>query len=258
MIYFYDGTKEAFFTAFLLAFRDKDALLTSGQKQLLLGQECYFVNTDRERAEKAERRFAALDKGCLHDLNVMLRSGDHGRDMTAFRYFKLIAEQKRPVRDMFSEPAVIAAEECIRRVWHETERFRGFLRFLECESGALYAAFSPDNDICDMLVPHFKARLGKLPFLIHDVSRKKAAVYDGEHMFLAPLERAEIAVSANETEWQKLWKRYYESVNIPSRERLKQMRGYMPVRYWKFMPEFMRSSPQASLEALSDEPSRPR
>lgn len=258
MIYFYDGSKEAFFTAFLLAFHDEDALLTSGQKQLLLGQECYFVKTDRERAEKAERRFAALDKECLRELGYLLRSGESERDMAAYRYFKLIAREKRPVREMFSEPDVIAAEECIRRVLHEIERFRGFLRFLECESGALYAAFSPDHDICDLLVPHFRARLGKIPFLIHDVSRKKAAVYDGEHVFLAPLERAEIAVSANETEWQSLWKRYYDSVNIPSRERLKQMRGYMPVRYWKFMPEFIHSSPQASLEALSDEPSRPR
>ena len=41
----------------------------------------------------------------------------------------------------------------------------------------------------------------------------------------------------DENNWQKLWQRYYASVNIPSRERLKQMKGYMPVRYWKFMPE---------------------
>ena len=32
-------------------------------------------------------------------------------------------------------------------------------------------------------------------------------------------------------------KKYYAAVNIPSRERLAQMRGYMPARYWKFLPE---------------------
>ena len=77
----------------------------------------------------------------------------------------------------------------------------------------------------------------RFPFVIHDVRRKKAAVYDGENVFLAPLEHAEVALTADETAWQNLWKKYYKSVNIPSRERLKQMRGYMPVRYWKFMPE---------------------
>lgn len=261
MTYFFDGTKEAFFTAFLLAFRDEEAILTSGQKQLMLGQECVFVKTDRERAARAEQRFAQLDKQCLYELSIMLRSGDKGRDQIAFLYFRLIATKKRPVREMFSEPAVVAAEECIRRVLHEAERFRGFVRFLECESGALYSAIAPDNDICDLLMPHFKARLPRIPFLIHDVLRKKAAVYDGEHVFYAPLERAEIAVSADEAAWQSLWQRYYKSVNIPSRERLKQMRGYMPVRYWRFMPEFranVRDSDRASLEGLADELSRPR
>ena len=70
------------------------------------------------------------------------------------------------------------------------------------------------------------------------MKRKKAAVYDGEHSFTAPLQKAEILLSADEQDWRALWKNYYESVNIPSRERLKQMRGYMPVRYWKFLSEF--------------------
>ncbi|MDE7158749.1 MAG: TIGR03915 family putative DNA repair protein [Clostridiales bacterium] len=244
MIYFYDGTEDAFLTAFLLAYRDEEAVITSGNSQLSLGQESVFVKTDPERAKRARQRFRELDKECLHELNLLLRSGDSSRDMTAFRYFRLIAERKRPVRGMYSEPAVVAAEECIRRVLHEAERFRGFIRFLESESGALYAAFSPDNDICDMLVPHFKARLPHYPFVLHDVARKKAAVYDGANVFFAPLDRAEVALSANEAEWQALWKRYYTSVNIPSRERLKQMRGYMPVRYWKFMPEFKNTAPK--------------
>ena len=258
MIYFYDGSEDAFLTAFLLAFHDDEAVITSGNSQLALGQKTVFVKADAARAEKARQRLRTLDRECLRDLNLLLRSGDYERDMTAFRYLKLIAERKRPVRDMFSEPAVVAAEECIRRVTFEAERMRGFIRFLESESGALYAAFAPDNDICDMLVPHFKARLPHFPFVLHDVARKKAAIYDGEHVFFAPLERAEVALSANETEWQALWKRYYVSVNIPSRERLKQMRGYMPVRYWKFMPELNGTAPRTISPTPQDEFFRPQ
>lgn len=240
MIYFYDGSKEAFFTAFLAAYGDDGAVLVSGNSQLSIGQRSVFVPADANRAAKCERRFLQYDKNCLHDLDRMLRSCDCARDKTAFEYFKLIAEKKRPVREMLSEPAVIAAEECVRRVSFEVHRFHGFIRFIESESGALYAPFSPDNDVCDLLLPHFRARLPQYPFVIHDVRRKKAAVYDGANAFLAPLDRAEIMLSANEEGWRNLWKRYYESVNIPSRERLKQMRGYMPVRYWKFMPEFLK------------------
>lgn len=238
MIYFFDGTKEAFFTAFLAAYHDGEAYLTSGQKQLSLGQQTTFIVTDPPRAKKAEKRFLALDKDCIHDLDLLLRNGEYGHEQIAYRYFRLIAERKRPVRGMLADETVIAATESIHRVTFEIHRLHGFVRFMESESGALYAPISPDHDICDLLAPHFCARLKEYPFVIHDVPRKKAVIYDGRNTFTAPLDRAEIVLSAKETEWQSLWKRYYQSVNIPSRERLKQMRGYMPVRYWKFLPEF--------------------
>ncbi len=237
MIYFYDGSKAAFLTALLLAFRDENAVLTSGSRQLSIGQEARFVQADASRARRAEERLLAIDKGSMHDLDTLLRSGDDDRDMVAFHYFRLLASRGKPVRRMLAEDAVRAADECMRRVGLEIHRLHGFVRFMESASGALYAPVSPDNDVCDLLLPHFRARLAGYPFVIHDVKRGKAAVYDGEHTFLAPLREAEVLLSADEAAWQTLWRSYYEAVNIPSRERLKQMRGYMPVRYWKFMPE---------------------
>ena len=247
MIYFFDGSKDAFLTAFLLAYRDEDALLTTGSRQLTLGQESIFVRADPEKARRCEARLSELDKGCMHDLAILLRSGEESRGQIAYDYFKLIATRKRPVRGMLSEDAVIAASECMRRVTFEVHRFKGFVRFMESESGALYAPISPDHDICDLLVPHFRSRIPEIPFVIHDVRRAKAAIWDGEHVFVAPLSKAEIVLSADEQGWQALWRRYYASVNIPSRKRLKQMKGYMPVRYWKFMPEM----PAAAVGDLS-------
>ena len=238
MIYFYDGTKEAFFTAFLRAFDDADAVLASAQKQLSIGQETVFVRADPARAARVEKRFLELDRDCIRELELMLRSGDTNRDNIAFCYFRKIAKLQQPVRRMLSSGAVLDANECINRVTYEIHRFHGFLRFMESASGALYGPFSPDNDICDLLAPHFRARLQKYPFVIHDVKRKKACVFDGENTFVAPLTAAEVVLSADEDAWRKLWRTYYKSVNIPSRERLKQMRGYMPVRYWKHLTEF--------------------
>lgn len=238
MIYFYDGSRAGFLTAFLTAFSDDDALLTSMQRQLILGQETVYVETDSARAKKAEARLLSFDKGCVYDLNLLLRCSDPSRDQTAFDYFKLVATKKRPVRQMLAESAVIAAQNLIDRVNREVEHFRGFVRFMESASGALYAPIAPDHDICDLLATHFKARIPNFPFVIHDVARKKATVYDGKNVFCAPLESAEVVLSATEEAWQALWKNYFEHVNIVGRERLKQQRGYLPVRYRKFMPEF--------------------
>ena len=50
-------------------------------------------------------------------------------------------------------------------------------------------------------------------------------------------EGAEICLSEYEEYFEGLWRQYYKSVNIESRPHEKQMRGSMPVRYWKFLPE---------------------
>lgn len=237
MIYFFDGTEEGFLTAFLAAFKDERASVSSKKVQLPLGETPLFIQTDSQRAEKARLRLSALDRGCLHDLDFLLRCGEEDSEQVAFLYLRFLAQCQRPVRNRLQEKAVFDAMEKIRRVGLEIHRFHGFIRFMETASGALYAPFSPDNDICDLLLPHFRARLPHFPFVLHDVKRQKAAVYDGKNAFLAPLTQAEVLLSADEEGWQALWKKYYSAVNIPSRERLKQMRGYMPRRYWKFLTE---------------------
>lgn len=238
MIYFYDGTQDGFLTAFVLSYRDEHAAFASRDEQLSLGEEAVFVQTDAPMAASCAKRLLSFDKHCLSDLNYLLRCGDAEKDAVALAYFRLLAKKKRPVRGMLSEQAALAAAEHIRRLGTELHRMRGFLRFTESASGALYAPCSPDNDIIDLLIPHFRARLPKFAFVIHDVKRKKAVLYDGKNVFSAPLERAEVLLSADELGWQALWRRYFDAVNIPERERLKQQRGYLPVRYRKYMGEF--------------------
>ena len=242
MVYIFDGTKSGFLTAFVVAYSDPDAVVASDKIQLSLGQTPVFVKTDEALAEKVKNRLLAFDRDCMRDLDTLLRSGMERREQIAFGYFRVLAREKRPVSKRLAEKEVFEAVECMKKVGHEIHKFHGFIRFMETASGALYAPFAPDNDICELLLPHFRARLPQFPFVLHDIKRKKAAVYDGEHSFVAPLNQAEILLSASETGWQALWKGYYKAVNIPSRERLKQMKGYMPVRYWKFLPETQTSA----------------
>ena len=237
MTYFFDGTENGFLTAFLQAFSDENALLSSMQTQLVLGQEPIFVQTDESKAEKVRKRLLSFDGRCIYDLQTLLRAGESDREQAAFLYLRVLAKAGKPVKKRLAIPEVYDAVERIRRVGFEIHRMHGFIRFMETASGVLYAPFSPDNDICDLLVPHFRARFPHIPFVLHDVKRKKAACFDGRTAILTNLPSADVLLSDTETQWQALWKEYYHSVNIPERERLKQMRGYMPVRYWKFMPE---------------------
>ena len=236
MFYLYDGSKEGFLTAFVEAFQDEEAQLLSPDSQLVIG-ELKSVERDIDKAKRAEKRLSSFDSAFPYQLDRLLRSGAKNSQQTAFDYCRYLAKEKTVVKNRLAVPAVFAAMQLIKKINLEIHHLHGFIRFMECENGALYAPISPDNDICDLLLPHFRARLPNFPFLIHDVKRKKAAVYDGKASFLAPLDKADVLLSGTETEWQALFKRYYQAVNIPSRERINQMKGYMPVRYWKFMPE---------------------
>ncbi len=235
MIYFTDGSKEAFLTAFLLAYHDEEPCITSSQKQLVLGQESAFIKADPPRAARAEKRLLEFDRKCMEDLDLLLRSSSLRREQIAFGYLKLLSEKKEPVRKMLTEPEVSEAVECMNRVTFEVKRTQGFLRFLGTESGIPYAPLSPDSDIVDLLAVHFRTRIPA--FVLHDVSRRKAAVFDGTNLFSAPLERAETVLSSNEAEWQALWRKYFEGVSLPSREQLAKLKSYPPVRCQRFTPE---------------------
>ena len=237
MLYQFDGTMEGFLTTLSTAFLDSDAVITSKIRQLRLGEGLYTVTTNPQLAKKTAERLLLFDRHALDDLDILLRCSENDNEQTAFDYFRLLATEKRPIGKRLAEPVVFKAIEKIKKVRYEIHRFHGFVRFIETESGALYAPIEPDNDICDLLAPHFKARLPQFPFVLHDVARQKATVYDGKNTFNAYLPQADVLLSANEHAWQELWKNYYHAVNIPSRERLNQMRNYMPVRYWKYMPE---------------------
>lgn len=54
---------------------------------------------------------------------------------------------------------------------------------------------------------------------------------------MAEVGEAEVYLSEYERSFEALWKKYYTSVNVKERPHEKQMKGYMPVRYWKFLPE---------------------
>ena len=236
MIYLTEETRDGVLTALLAAWGDEEAVLLPKDERPL--GPCVEVVPDPQKAQKALCRFQELDGGCVREIDRLLRCGDEGHMQAAFRYLLLIAKRGGPVRGMLSHPDVLKAEQALRRVAHEIDRMKGFVRFRESASGALYAPLSPDNDIVDLLARHFAKRLPEYPFVLHDVKRKKAAVWDGEHLFLAPLQQAEVMLSADEEGWQKLWKTYFTAVNIPSRERIRQQNGYLPKRYRKFMTEF--------------------
>ena len=238
-VYLTDGTADAFFTAAYHACTDADCIVTSARNfQLALGANVIETAADAEKCARVRRRIAEYDREALSDILLILRRGSAGREMTALRYLRRLIRQKAPVRNMLADPAVRDAMDERRKVTLEAHRFTGFLRFMQSAGGVFYAPFSPDNDILELIAPHFMRRFGDMPFVIHDLARKKAALFRSGKMCVVPVgDDANVLLHEDELVFQSLWREYYRAVNISERPHEKQMKGYMPVRYWKHMPE---------------------
>ncbi|MDE6373532.1 MAG: TIGR03915 family putative DNA repair protein [Clostridia bacterium] len=236
--YLTDGSECGFYTAVFVAYKDKDCIITSERNiQLGLDTEAVDVECDGEKAERVIKKLRALDKGAEEDIRLVLKSDSPLKENTAFEYIKLIISGGSAVRSMLANPSVLEMMDIRTRVFGETHRLKGLLRFMENSDGVLYAPYSPDNDITDLLAVHFAARFASKRFVIHDIKRAIAALYDGNEIIMTRAEGAEISLSEYEEYFEGLWRQYYKSVNIASRPHEKQMRGSMPVRYWKFLPE---------------------
>lgn len=237
-IFITDGSHSAFFTAVFDAFREKDAVITSDENvQLSLESEIIKVCGDNEKCGRVLNGISRYDKYAEEEITLALRSCDPLKEQTAFGYIKKLMSFKAPIRKMLSLTETIELNELVYKVNGETHRLKGLLRFIEGKDGALYAPYSPDNDITDLLMRHFSERLKSERFVIHDIKRKIAGIYDGNEWIMGYAGEAEIYLSEYERAFENLWKKYYKAVNISERPHEKQMKGSMPVRYWKFLPE---------------------
>lgn len=236
--YLVDGGEDCFYTAVFDAYNDKDCFITSERAvQLELGGKIIEVTADSKKAERVKNKLNALDRGACGEITLLLKSCDPLKENTGFAYIKLIIKRGGAVRAMQADPTVLETEAICRKVTGEAHRLKGFLRFMENAEGVLYAPYSPDNDVTDILAQHFAERFKNQKFVIHDIKRKIAALYDGSEIVMTSVGNAEIYLSEYENYFENLWKQYYKSVNILSRPHEKQMKGYMPVRYWRFLPE---------------------
>jgi probable DNA metabolism protein len=242
MIYRYDGSYAGLLTLLqrLFARRETpDAIVRDEPEQTELFVEIFESATDPELAARlnvAVREHLGAETAA--NLRDAFLSGQGGIEMALYRYLKLGWRTRRELDRRLTDPAVAAVHRAAQRTRHEAHRFKGLLRFRETEDGLLYAPFRPDADILAHLAAHFAIRLGDRRWLIHDVRRDLGALYDGRHWAIGALTlETAPTFSAEEGEWQELWRAFFDHIAIPERTNARLQKRFMPMRYWEFLVE---------------------
>lgn len=131
-----------------------------------------------------------------------------------------------------------------RNTGAEIHHLLGFLRFKELQGGILLARYSPKNDVMALLMPHFADRLPGEDFAIYDEGRKYYAVHPkGKQWYLVrgelPFTKEQEAYSKQEMEYQMLYRHFCQSIAISERKNLDLQRNMLPLRFRRYMTEFL-------------------
>lgn len=242
MIYLYDGTWDGFLTAVHHYYYDKQPV--SNIESALsyspnLIDEYLNISTDSIKAKAVEQ--AILNKISYESLDNIQRcffSELEGREMWILNYIKLGFKIGMKIDSMLGDQIVLDVVQAARKVKAECHRMLGLLRFELLEGNIYYAKIQTDHNIITFISPHFKERFKDQNWVIHDVKRNLASLYNTKRMVVSYMDISNIPeLHSDELKFQSLWKNYYKHIAIKSRYNPKLQKAFIPKRYWKNLTE---------------------
>ncbi|MDR0395130.1 MAG: TIGR03915 family putative DNA repair protein [Tannerella sp.] len=249
-LFFYDKTFEgllcAVFDAYSLnIFPEK--LLQAGDIPPLFAETVHTVVTGEEHANRVWR---ALEKKVQKNVRNMLfhvwLSELDGSDELLFRYLCKIFAANRKIEYNFGDADILEVEKIARKVSHEAQYIRQFVRFRKAADDIFFAPINPIYNALPLAVGHFADRFADQQWVIYDLRRKYGYFYDlhtvkeitfagGDHLLSGKLD--ESLMAEDEKLFQDLWKNYFKAMTIKERINPRLHKKNMPVRFWQYLTE---------------------
>lgn len=196
------------------------------------------VMTDRQTAAALRARICRdISARCVDTVRLAFLSEHPGIELFLWRYLALGWKLGARLDSCLAHPDVHTVHCWARRTAHEGHRLKGLARFRETADGTLYAPLRADANVLPLLAPHFARRLDR-PWVLHDVARGIGAIgRDGRYLLGTLNAPDEICWSADEMEWQELWRAFHRRIAIPERISKRRQRQFMPMKYWEYLIE---------------------
>ena len=239
--YLYDGTFEGILTCIYHHYYTEKASgifhRDSYQSTLIGGY--MEVETDQMKAvtvyEAIERKISSYD---LRRIYKAYLSNDPDKETKILRYIVLGFREGAKISMLHGNQTVFDIQSIEKKIEVEKERMLQFVRFSVMENDVLYARIEPDNDVVELIAGHFCDRFKNEPFIIHDVKRSKALIAYRKKWYISQFDEEDIPeFSADEHDYRRLWKNYFENIAIRERTNPRCQKNFMPVRYWKHLTE---------------------
>jgi probable DNA metabolism protein len=247
----YDGSFEGLMTCMYDAFRLHYKLYGiypeyNYQGNLLI--ESKSVAADTRKAEIVCTSISSrVSHEALENILYVFLSENNDLGIYIYNYLSLAWKVGSIVDSYLSNDSIFKIHSIKEKVLGERHRMLGLIRFRHLKGDIYYAPIEPDYNITGLLVPHFIKRIPNENFIIHDIKRNIAALYNTKECILADFSMAQNPIlDEDEYEYQELWKQYFKSISITERANPLLQRRNLPVRYWKYLTEMTLSKKTSS------------
>lgn len=243
IIYFYDGTFEGLLTSIFDGFYAKtppDIICTKYEYEVDFLSEIVNIETDDIKHKKVQNSIITkINQLCLSKLYYVFLSNKENKGMLCFQYLKLAFKIGPDIHKYLHNDLVKEIDIINRKVSFESHRFTGLVRFSYINENFLYSPIEPDNNILELLSPHFQKRFPGEYWIIHDIKRGLASIHNKISWEIVEMDTQSYNELKNYTDdFHSLWKNYFTSTTIKERLNLRHQKGQMPKRYWNHLTEF--------------------
>jgi len=270
MYYLYDGSFEGFLSAITYLMRDKKDLSSfktgvwgiakeSCELSLLPGIKTEII--PGILTEFGNYLTGNFGGEILKTLYHAFLSQDSGIEDSIVLYILLARKIKSDPCDRLYEDCVKKVVRASQKTRRELHRYMGLLRFQKVKNPGkevsennnaheisnilnpdIYlAAFEPESDILNLVADHFAERLRTQFFIIIDRNRDTCAIHiPGEDLVLKSIDKSMQGKLAYDSSFEKLWREYFKVISIKERENKNLQRGNLPLKYRKYMTEFLK------------------
>ncbi len=241
--FLYDGSFEGLLTCIFYGYSSKEELKITYKHSYVpsLITEPIEMKTEEDKFKRVYESIEnKLSSNTLRNVYYLYLSEVSGVEDLILRYVKLCYKYGDKINLAKNNDIIILVDKYCKRVTYESHRFTGFVRFKEVGPLTFYAPIEPDHNILPLLSSHFTRRFSDQHFIIHDLKREIALMYNTKDVTITPLsieKGEELTASSLNDNFEELWKQFYKSVNIVERENPRCQKRMMPVRYWKHLTE---------------------
>lgn len=239
-VYRYDGTFEGFLCCVFDSYVNQER--PAGFQDEAHLESTLFparrVGTDPRHARRVLASLEKIDPYARELVAKGFLTCAPERERMLYRFIAALYDVGKPLLRQLGDEAVLPLLRAVRHLDGEVHLLKGFTRFSEFE-GLLAGEIRPKNRVLPLLRYHFCDRMYNEVFLLYDRTHREALVHRPGRWAILPLEDFKMAApSAREAQYRRLWKRFYDTVEIRERRNPRQRMTSMPKRYWDAMTEF--------------------